>query len=60
MNPSQPDQEHLRTAALELAGQGLTPHDVDQALRLPPGFSRGLLVADDLARAAINAEKTAA
>ncbi|MDP2325560.1 MAG: hypothetical protein Q8N51_16245 [Gammaproteobacteria bacterium] len=60
MNPNPPDQEHLRAAARELAGQGLSDRDVDEALHLPPGFSRGLLAADDSTRAAAHSEKTAA
>lgn len=60
MNLNPPDPHQLRQAALELAGQGLTPHDVDQALRLPPGMAAGLLASDDSTRVPAVVEKTAA
>jgi hypothetical protein len=60
MNPTPPDQEHLRAAALELAGQGLTLRDVDQALHLPPGMAAGLLAEAIVEADAHQGEKTAA
>jgi hypothetical protein len=44
------DAEHrqrLITAARELAAQGLTAQDVDQALKLPPGMAAGLIADPD-------------
>ncbi len=60
MNPNPTDPERLRAAALELAGQGLTHHDVDQALRLPPGMAAGLLADVILEADGHQGEKTAA
>lgn len=60
MNPPTLDQERLRAAAIELAGQGLTPRDVDQALHLPPGMAAGLLADVTLEADGHQGEKTAA